>query len=58
MIPMELKLRSVCYFHINLYLIPKIEENAMFEDLKEMVPKIAILSDQDTSKIRLLKQNL
>ena len=36
MIPMELRIRTICYFYIDFLLIPKIKENEKYE---EMVPQ-------------------
>ena len=49
MISKELKFLSICYFHIHVHLTTTIEVDEMYENLKEMVPKIAIF-DHDTIK--------
>ena len=51
MTPKELKFLSICYFHIHVHLTTTIEVDEMYENLEEMVPKIAIF-DHDTIKIK------
>ena len=43
---MELKFLSICCFHINFHLTPTFEEGEMYENLEEMVPKIAMLGSK------------
>ena len=52
MIPMELKLLSIFYFHIHFNLTTTIEVDDLYGHLEEMVPKIAIF-DHNVIKMRL-----
>ena len=54
-IHIELKIRSMCKFHIDFNLIPKIEENKMYEIYEEIIPYIVI---SDKKKMKLLKVSL
>ena len=57
MIHIELNIWSMCEFHVDFNLIPKIEENKMYEIYEEIIPYIAI-SDHKTNRMKLLKVSL
>ena len=51
MIPMELEILTICYFHIHFHLTATSEVDEMYENKEEVVPKIAIF-DHNTVKIK------
>ena len=57
MIHIELNIWSMCEFHVDFNLIPKMEENKMYEIYEEIIPYIAI-SDHKTNRMKLLKVSL
>ena len=50
-IPMELKIHSIWYFHIHFHLATTIEVDETYENHEEMVPTIAIF-DYNTLQIK------